>query len=75
MSTHNAWSFKALETALLEMTQEDRTYAQSFIMQAKDQANDFMEIVLDPSLGSMGNEEVYSIHQLQDAKQFLADST
>ena len=26
-STHNTWSFKSLETALLEMTQEDRSYA------------------------------------------------
>lgn len=34
-----------------------------------------MEIVLDPSLASMGNEDVYSIHQLTDAKKFLADST
>ena len=54
---------------------EDRSYAQSFIMQAKDQANDFMEIVLDPSLATMSNDEVYSLHQLQDAKKFLADST
>lgn len=54
VSSHNAFSFKSLDTALLDMTYEDRTYAQSFIMQSKDQANDYMEIVLsDPSLSAM----------------------
>lgn len=62
MSTHNAQSFKSLDTALLEMNYENRQYAQSFIMQAKDQANDFMEIVLDPSLATMGTDEVYSLY-------------
>lgn len=75
MSTHNAQSFKSLDTALLEMNYENRQYAQSFIMQAKDQANDFMEIVLDPSLATMGTDEVYSLYQLTDAKKFLADGT
>ncbi len=75
VSSHNAWSFKSLETLLLEMTQEDRNYAQSFIMQAKDQANDFMEIVIDPGLATMGSDEVYSLYQLTDAKKFLSDGT
>ncbi len=44
-------------------------------MQAKDQANDFMEIVIDPGLASMGSDEVYSLYQLTDAKKFLADGT
>ena len=61
VSSHNAWAFKSLDTALLDMAQEDRSYAQSFIMQAKDQANDFMEIMLDPSLATMGTDEVYSL--------------
>lgn len=64
VSTHNAWSFKSLDSALLEMNMEDRSYSQSFIMQAKDQANDFMEIVIDPSLATMGNDEVYNLQQL-----------
>ena len=54
---------------------EDRTYSQSFIMQAKDQANDFMEIVIDPSLATLSNDEVYNLHQLVDAKKFLAETT
>ena len=44
-------------------------------MQAKDQANDFMEIVIDPSLATMGNDEVYNLQQLTDAKKFLAETT
>ena len=32
VSSHNAWAFKSLDTALLDMAQEDRSYAQSFIM-------------------------------------------
>ena len=61
MSTHNAWSFKSLDTALLDMSREDRTYAQSFIMQARDQATDVMEIVGDdPSLATMSTDDVYS---------------
>ena len=57
------------------MTQEDRDYAQSFIAQAKDQANDFMEIVIDPNVASMSADEVYSNFQLHDAKKFIADGT
>ena len=34
-----------------------------------------MEIVLDPSLATMGTDEVYSLYQLTDAKKFLADGT
>ena len=75
VSSHNAWSFKSLDTALLDMTQEDRTYVQSFIVQAKSQANDFMEIVIDPSLSTMSNDDVYDLLQLTDAKKFIADST
>ena len=62
VSSHNSHSFVSLETALLDMSMTDRTYAQSFINQAKDQANDFMEIVMDPSLADMTNDEVYNIH-------------
>lgn len=75
MSTHNSHSFVSLDTALLDLNMTDRTYAQSFINQAKDQANDFMEIVMDPSLADMTNDEVYNIHQLADAKKFLSDGT
>lgn len=77
VSTHNTWSFKALDTALLDMCQEDRSYTQSFIVQAKYQANDFMEIVKekDESLASMGQDDVYDLFQLTDAKKFLSDGT
>ena len=75
VSSHNSWSFKSLDTALLDMTQEDRTYAQSFIVQAKSQVNDFMEIVIDPSLSTMSNDDVYDLSQLTDAKKFIADNT
>lgn len=57
------------------MCQEDRTYAQSFIVQAKYQANDFMEMVIDPSLATMTQEDVYTLFQLADAKKFLSDGT
>ena len=43
-------------------------------MQAKDQANDFMEFE-DTSIADMGTDEVYSIYQLVDAKKFLAETT
>ena len=76
VSTHNTWSFKSLGTALLGMGQEERTYAQSFINQAKDQANDFMEVFLnDPGFSTMPNDEVYSLYQLPDAKRFISDTT
>ena len=75
MSSHNAWSFKSLQTALLDIGQEDRQYAQSFINQAKDQANDFMEITVDSGLATMRNDEVYSLFHLGNAKKFLAEGT
>jgi hypothetical protein len=61
VSSHNSYSFKSLDTALMDMCQEDRTYAQSYIVQAKYQANDFMEIVIDPGLSTMTNDDVYSL--------------
>jgi hypothetical protein len=32
ISTHNSVAFKAFETALLDMSQEDRQYSQSYIV-------------------------------------------
>lgn len=40
-------------------------------MQARDQANDYMEIALDPSLAGMPTDEVYNVDQLADAKKYL----
>ena len=34
-----------------------------------------MEIVIDPQLANLPNDEVYDIHRLVDAKKFLSDGT
>lgn len=34
-----------------------------------------MEIVIDPSLSTMSNDDVYDLSQLTDAKKFIADNT
>lgn len=45
-------------------------------MQAKYQANDFMETVFnDDSMASLTSEEVYNLRQLVDAKKFINEST
>lgn len=44
-------------------------------MQAKDQANDYMEMTYDPNLANMASDQVYSIIDLEAAKKYLADGT
>lgn len=45
-------------------------------MQAKYQANDFMETVFnDTTMASLTTEEVYNLRQLVDAKKFINEST
>jgi len=44
------------------MSTSERQYAQSFIVQSKYQANDFMETVFDDyTLSKHTNEDVYNI--------------
>lgn len=61
-STANSQPFKAFETALLNLSAEDRVYIQTFIVQAKFTANDFMETVFnDPTLSGMSSEDAYKL--------------
>ena len=47
---------------MLGLNHTDRVYSQSFIVQAKYQANDFMETVYgDTSMASLTNEDVYNL--------------
>lgn len=58
------------------LSPEERQYSQSFIVQAKYQANDFMETVYnDTSMKSLTTEAVYNLRQLDDAKKFINEST
>ena len=45
-------------------------------MQAKDQANDYMEMTYDPNMATMGSDDVYNnVLDLEQAKKYLADGT
>lgn len=75
-STANSEPFKQLDMSLLMLSPEERQYSQSFIVQAKYQANDFMETVYnDTSMKSLTTEAVYNLRQLVDAKKFINEST
>lgn len=68
--------FKALDTALLNLTNQERIYSQTFIVQAKYMANDFMETVFnDSSMAGLTAEEAYKLDQLIDAKKFINENT
>ena len=59
----------------MDLTVEDRTYSQSYIVQIKFQANDYLESVLnDYSIKDMQNDDPYDLNQLGKAKGFLADT-
>ena len=61
VSTHNACSFKSLETALLDLDPKQRMHAQQFIVQQKYVVHDFMEITGDYSISKMHADDVYSL--------------
>lgn len=75
LTTHNAASFPSLGSALLDMSHEDRQYAQSYITQTQFTCNDFMETVLQTCDPGMTREQVYSNAQLNDAKNFIKETT
>ena len=75
VSTHNAMSFPSLQHALLELDYRDRLYCQQFIAQTLFVCNDYMETVLGSGDSAMTREQVYSMSQLKDCKDFLKEST
>ena len=57
------------------MNVEDRQYSQSYIIQVRFQANDYMETAHnDHDIKDMQSDDVYDLQQLQKAKGFLTDS-
>ena len=75
VSTHNACSFKSLDTALLDLEPQQRVHAQQFVVQQKYVVQDFMEITGDYNIAKMEADDVYTLSQLADAKKFLSETT